>query len=264
MLARIEVRVIWPAAGIVVALGLWQLLGLRLGPGQLPSPTSLWPGVVTNLTSVDILEFQGGGSKGLHPHLLYTIQQTFLGSAIGVTGGIMLGLLMGRFEIFRGLVEVPVEVLRTVPPLAAIPFLLIWFGPTKGAQLGVVIFYAAVMLTITTLTAVSNLDPSYRQYALTLGASGNHVFKTVVMPAILPEITGGIRVAVGVAWGLEVVSELMGAPLGMGQVFNKMVSFHALDIIIIGIFWVTVAAVAVDLVIIRTMGYVTRWSPTRV
>jgi taurine transport system permease protein len=259
---RLETRVLWPVLGIAALLVVWQAASAALGTIRLPSPTSLWPDVFTDLHENTILAFQGGGSDGLLPHLEYTIRQTLLGAAIGICIGITLGLLMARSWIFRGLVEVPVEIFRTVPPLAAIPFFLIWLGPTQGAQLSMVSFYVTVMLTVITVNAAANLDPVYRRFARTLGASENRVFRTVVLPAILPEISGGIRVAVGTAWGIEVVSELLGAPQGMGTVFDKMVTFQGLDVIIIGIFWVTIAAVATDVALVRVMRYFTRWSPT--
>jgi ABC-type nitrate/sulfonate/bicarbonate transport system permease component len=250
-----------PALAVLAALGLWELAAGALGEQRLPSLGSLWPAVIDNLHENDILEFQGGGSDGIWPHLRYTIEQTLLGSAIGVVVGVGIGLVMTRWALARGLLDVPIQVLRTVPPLAAIPFLLIWFGPTRTAQLGLVAFYVAVMMVVTTVNAVGNLEPVYRRYALTLGASENRVFRSVVLPAILPDITGGIRVAVGVAWGIEVVSELAGAREGMGQVFNKMISFQGLDVIVIGIFWVTVAAVIADLLLLLIVRRATRWTP---
>lgn len=259
--ARMGIRVLWPLLGIAAFLVAWQAASAALGAILLPSPTSLWPGVITDLQENTVLAFQGGGSNGLLPHLVYTIRQTLLGTAIGIGIGITLGLLMARSWIFRGLTEVPVEIFRTVPPLAAIPFFLIWLGPTQGAQLSMVSFYVAVMLTVTTINAVANLDPVYRRFAGTLGAGENRIFRTVVLPAILPEVTGGIRVAVGTAWGIEVVSELLGAPLGMGTVFDKMITFQGIDVIIIGIFWISIAAAATDVILVQIMRYLTRWSP---
>jgi ABC-type nitrate/sulfonate/bicarbonate transport system permease component len=257
----LTLRVALPLLGAVASLLLWQGLAAALGPYRLPTPTSLWPGVFQDLTHNQVLEFQGGGSDGLLPHLLYTLRQTLLGCLIGGVVGISLGLLMGRFVPLRRVAQLPVEVLRTVPPLAAAPFLLIWFGPTAVAQTSVVGFYTAVMLTVTTLAAIASLDPIYHRAALVLGAGENRYYRTVVLPAIVPFLSGGVRVAVGVAWGIEVVSELMGAPKGMGQVFDKMVSFSALDVIIVGIFWITVVAAIVDLLLVLAIRHLTRWVP---
>jgi len=247
--------------GIVSAAAVWQMAAARLGPYRLPSLGTVVPEIVPLLSKSTLLEFQGGGSDGLWPHLVHTIVFALAGSAIGVGTGIAIGLAMARWPRFRGLTELPIEVLRTVPPLAAIPFILIWLGTTPTGQLLMVGFYAFVMLVVTTLNAAGNVDPIYPRFAATLGASPNRVFRTVILPAMLPAIAGGVRVAVGIAWGVQVVAELMGGRQGMGQVFSMMISFQALDVIIVGIFWVTTAAVVVDTVLVWGIRRLTRWVP---
>ena len=66
-----------------------------------------------------------------------------------------------------------------------------------------------------------------------MGASRGQVFRTIVLPAIIPELVGGIRVGVALAWGIAVVTELLGAPVGIGKVFSMMLTAQGLDIIII-------------------------------
>jgi ABC-type nitrate/sulfonate/bicarbonate transport system permease component len=85
--------------------------------------------------------------------------------------------------------------------LALISLFLVWFG---GAPIGIylyIIFSIAMMMVVATVNAIQNVHPIYIQFAQTLGASRGKVFRTVVLPAIMPELFGGIRVAVGIAWG---------------------------------------------------------------
>jgi ABC-type nitrate/sulfonate/bicarbonate transport system permease component len=259
----INSRLTWGLLGVVLAAAVWQIVAARLGPYRLPPLEMILPQVVPLLSESTLLEFQGGGSEGLWPHLRHTILFTLAGSAIGVMAGVATGLAMARWGRFRALTEVPVEVLRTIPPLAAIPFFLIWIGTTPLGQLMMVAFYTFVMLVVTTLNAAANVDPIYPRFAATLGADQNRIFSTVVFPAMVPAIAGGIRVAVGIALGVQVVAELMGGRQGMGQVFSMMISFQALDVIIVGIFWIAVAAVIIDLVLIWGIRRLTRWMPTQ-
>ena len=124
------------------------------------------------------------------PHLLYTIQQTLLGGAIGTAAGVMLALAMARWRGFFYFMDVPVGVLRTIPPLAAIPFMVLWLGPSQSAQLGVVVFYVGLMVTINAITAIRNLDPLVANFAKTLGADDRRIYRTVILPSILPELAG--------------------------------------------------------------------------
>jgi ABC-type nitrate/sulfonate/bicarbonate transport system permease component len=255
-------KYIWRLLGLLVAVAVWELAAALLGAYRLPSLVSLSSQVFPLLWQSSLLEFQGGGGNGLYPHLLHTIIYTIAGSAIGVAAGISTGLSMARWPYLRGFAEVPIEVVRTIPPLVAIPFLLIWIGPTTSTQLILVAFYTFVMLVVTTLNAARNVNPIYSQFAATLGADANRRFRTVVLPAIVPGIAGGVRVAVGIAWGVQVVAEFLAGKQGMGQVFSRMISLQAIDVIIVGIFWITIAAVLVDLLIVAATRRLTRWVPS--
>ena len=254
-------HVFWTLIGAALLLVVWALISAALGPHRLPPPTSLWPGLIDRLYESKTLAIQGGGNRGLWPHLLYTIQQTLLGGVIGTTAGVMLALAMARWRSFFYFMDVPVGILRTIPPLAAIPFMVLWLGPSQSAQLGVVVFYVGLMVTINAITAIRNLDPLIANFAETLGADDRRIYRTVVLPSIMPELAGGIRVAIGVAWGIEIVSELAGAPRGMGQAFLRLIAFQELNTIIIGIIWVTVASLVVDYAITWVFNYLTRWAP---
>jgi len=259
----IDSRLVWGFLGVVLAVAVWQAAAARLGPYRLPPLETILPQVFPLLSESTLLEFQGGGSEGLWPHLRHTVLFTLAGSAVGITAGIVTGLAMARWGRFRTAAELPIEVLRTIPPLAAIPFFLIWIGTTPLGQLMMVGFYTFVMLVVTTLNAAANVDPIYPRFAATLGAGQNRIFRTVIFPAMVPTIAGGIRVAVGVALGVQVVAELMGGRQGMGQVFSMMISFQALDVIIVGIFWIAVAAVIIDLVLVWCIRHLTRWTTTQ-
>jgi ABC-type nitrate/sulfonate/bicarbonate transport system permease component len=258
----LDSRYVWRVIGVLCAVAAWQVAAAQLGPYRLPSLGTVLPQVFPLLRESNLLAFQGGGSDGIGPHLRHSILFTLLGSAIGITAGIVTGLAMARWQTVRGLAELPIELLRTIPPLAAIPFILIWMGTSQFGQLLMVGFYAFVMLVVTTLNAAANVDPIYARFAATLGAGHNHIFRTVIWPAMVPMIAGGVRVAVGVAWGVQIVAELLGGKQGMGQVFRMMISFQALDVIVVGIFWITAAAVVTDRLLVLVIRRLTRWTPS--
>jgi ABC-type nitrate/sulfonate/bicarbonate transport system permease component len=252
----------WCALGILIALLVWELAAHALGPYRLPSLAVIVSQLFPLLTESQTLSFQGGGSDGYWPHLLHTIGFTLAASAIGVVSGVTFGLAMSRSVWFRAVTEVPVELLRTIPPLAAIPFILIWIGPGNPAQILMVSYYVFVMMVVTTLNAAANVAPILPTFAATLGASDNRIFRTVILPAMTPTVVGGIRVAVGVAWGVQIVAELMGGRYGMGRVFSAMISFQALDAIVVGIIWISLAAAVVDLILVVSIRRITRWTPS--
>ena len=123
-------------------------------------------------------------------------------------------------------------------------------------------YYVFVMMVVTTLNAAANVEPILPTFAATLGGSQNRVFRTVILPAMIPTIVGGVRVAIGIAWSVQVVAELMGGRFGMGRVFAAMVSFQALDAIVVGIAWLALSAAVVDFFLILLTRRLTRWMPS--
>jgi ABC-type nitrate/sulfonate/bicarbonate transport system permease component len=87
------------------------------------------------------------------------------------------------------------------------------------------------------------------------------VYRTVVFTAIIPELVGGIRLAIAVSWGIQIVTELVGAQQGMGQVFSMAMPMQALDLIIVGVLWITILAATTNMLFVWAARIVTRWVP---
>ena len=254
---------VWYALGILIACVIWEFAASLLGPYRLPSLGTVAERFFPLLTHSEALSFQGGGDQGYWPHLLHTVYFTLISSILGICVGVGVGLAMARFGLLRSVIEVPIELLRTIPPLAAVPFVLIWIGPGNLAQLLMVGYYVFVIMIVTTLNATSNINPILPTFAETLGAGRNRVFVTVIFPAIVPAVIGGTRVAIGIAWSVQIVAELMGGRYGMGRVFSAMISFQALDAIIVGIAWIALVAALVDGIVVIIARRATRWVPSQ-
>jgi len=121
------------------------------------------------------------------------------------------------------------------------------------------ISYTFLTLTVYTFEAIRNVDHLIIRYAQTLGANKYQIFKTIVLPSIIPELIGGIRVSIALSWSIAVVSELLGAKLGIGKIFSMMLSAQGLDIIIISIIYVTFVAAITDQVFLKISNFFTKW-----
>ena len=250
--------------GILLFLSIWQVLSIILGPFKLPGLVKIFESFINVIYTSKKIEIQGGGTSGIGPHLLYTARMTLLGSSLGVLFGITLGIILTWSQKFKRIFEPILKAIRTIPPLAVIPFFLMWFGPTLKGQIMMLFFYSTMMLTFNTLEAVNNVDPVYLKYAYTLGATRGRVYRTVVLPAIIPQLIGGIRVVIGVSWGIQIIAELMGSPMGLGQVFSMSIALHAIEIIIPGVIWIGLVAYIFDTIFIRIANWITRWTPNTI
>jgi len=135
--------------------------------------------------------------------------------AIGMAGGLIvalpIGMIMGWFKLVDNILDPIVEILRPIPPLAWIPFAIIWFGITNAAA-GFIIFIGAVFpILINTYVGFRSLPKVYVESAKVLGATKDiDLIRYVALPFALPSIAGGIRIAMGIAWMCLVAAEMFG------------------------------------------------------
>ena len=135
--------------------------------------------------------------------------------AIGMTGGMIIalpiGMIMGWFNLVDIFLDPIVEILRPIPPLAWIPFAIIWFGITNTSA-GFIIFIGAVFpILINTYVGFRSLPRVYVESAKVLGATKDiDLIRYVALPFALPSIAAGIRIAMGIAWMCLVAAEMFG------------------------------------------------------
>ena len=155
--------------------------------------------------------------RDLLPGALWiTLQMVMSGILVGGVSGIGFGLVFGYSRWARDLLEFSFDGLRVVPIFALIPLFLLWFGIGMRPQIALVTLGVLLILTIQTTEAVRNVLHIHVQAALTTGASRFHIYRTVVVPSIIPHILAGLRLAVMAAWGLDVAAEFMGSVTGLG------------------------------------------------
>ncbi len=145
-----------------------------------------------------------------------TLQMVLTGIVVGGLAGLGFGLVFGYSRWARDLLEFSFDGLRVVPIFALIPLFLLWFGIGMRPQIALVTLGVMLILTIQTTEAVRNVLHIHVQAALTAGASRFHIYRTVVVPSIIPHILAGLRLAVMAAWGLDVAAEFMGSVQGLG------------------------------------------------
>ncbi|MDE0138045.1 MAG: ABC transporter permease [bacterium] len=145
-----------------------------------------------------------------------TLQMVVTGIIVGGLAGLGFGLIFGYSRWARDLLEFSFDALRVVPIFALIPLFLLWFGIGMRPQIALVTLGVMLILTIQTTEAVRNVLHIHVQAALTAGASRFHIYRTVVVPSIIPHILAGLRLAVMAAWGLDVAAEFMGSVQGLG------------------------------------------------
>jgi ABC-type nitrate/sulfonate/bicarbonate transport system permease component len=256
-------RVIDPVGilGIVLTMALWYLIAWLVGK-NVPFPHQVIENAAGSLFSSDYLPGIGLPRGGYFPHLAYTFRNVMIGGGIGAVVGILSGLLSFESRIADQITDPIVSLLGTVPIVVAAPFFLLWFGISASSQIALVAFYTAIVLHVFTFRGVSNQPAYFQEYAATLGAPKRLTFFVVRLPGALPEIFGGLRIALGAAWGLAAVTEMLGANFGTGRVIVALRSVYDLTGIVTVVVLLGIIAAVMDGLLQLLRSWATRWAAT--
>ncbi|HET6865095.1 MAG TPA: ABC transporter permease subunit, partial [Solirubrobacteraceae bacterium] len=162
---------------------------------------------------------------------LATALRLFAGLAVGVTVSVSLAALLGWSRTFRRMFALPSHIVRMFPLLALAPLFNLWFGSTERGAISFIAFASFAILFVATLTAIASVPGSYSDYARSLGASRSRAYVTVVLPAGLPALRGGLLLALGFGWSVAIAAELVGDSTGLGNIINQAQQFGRTDTI---------------------------------
>jgi ABC-type nitrate/sulfonate/bicarbonate transport system permease component len=253
-----------PAVGLLLPLGvfliLWQAGSLLLGVSRLPSVWETFSAFFGSMRESPIIQAQGGGSGGYLPHALTTFQNFSLGLLAGLTIGAAAALLIYQHRAVQELLDPLLETFRVLPPLIAIPFVLVVFHSTNTTQIIVGALYSSYSVCVYTLNGLQNIERNYLRIAELSGSNRIQKILKVEIPAVMPELVGALRITSPLTLGIIVVAEYLGAPLGIGRVLKFAISFSRIDLIMVGIVWVIAIAILVDTIIALIFHFLLRWS----
>ena len=192
-----------------------QILSFILGESRLPGPINVvaqtWDPYISQPFFYD-----GGTSKGLGWQILISLQRVAVGyslsAIVGITAGGILG--MNRF-IGKGFDPV-IQVLRTVPPLAWFPISLMVFQDANTSAVFVIFITAIWPIIINTAVGIREIPQDYTNVARVLRLRKGAYIRDIVIPATVPYVFTGLRIAVGLAWLAIVAAEMLKADGGIG------------------------------------------------
>jgi len=198
-----------PLIGVALFLiGWWAVASMGLVSALiLPSPVRVL------LAAKDVGWPLGG-------HAAVTTGRILAGLLLGVALGGSLGLLMQYSRRAYLWLDGIIESMRPVPPVATVPFFILIFGFSEMGKLLLVTLGTGLVAVVATIEAIERVDVSLVRWGLVCGLSRKELFWKIIVPASLPEMRAGVRIAHATAVALVVVSEFMGARYGLGYLIN--------------------------------------------
>jgi ABC-type nitrate/sulfonate/bicarbonate transport system permease component len=220
-------------------------------PIKFPSPRMVGQAAVT-ISSVLVTD------------IVVTVLRVLVGWGAGVALGLGLGLWMSFNRKIFYFFDPLIESIRPVPVIAMIPFFLLWFGINEYGKFLMVLMGVFAIIVVSTVEAVRNVPKIYIRAAETLGASRRQIFRLIIIPAIVPQLIGPLRVSAALSFTLVVAGEFMGAQAGLGYRILEARRLFNTDVILLGIVLFGVLSAISDSWIRRVTNYITRWSERQV
>lgn len=212
-------------ASVVGAVLLWQFVTMFfVNPVFFPTPVRAFEKGV---------EMIGDGS--LFGHVQASLARIFAGFFVGSLIGAPVGLLMGNFRPVRALFEPYIQFFRFVPSIAWLTPAVIWFGIGEVSKVVIIVYTTVFIVIINTIVGVSNVAPNKIWAARSLGANRTQTFLFIVMPATLPFILTGMRLAMGNSFATVVSAELIAADEGIGYLISNARIFLSTETIFLAI-----------------------------
>lgn len=169
------------------------------------------------------------------------------GFAIGAGLGVVVALGMALSGAVRAFLDPIVRVVRPAPLLALIPLFILWFGLSEKGRILFIAVGCFFLTVIVALEAIQNVPQIYLRSGRSLGTEGMLLYILVVLPAILPGIYGGLRVALTTSFQLAIAAELLGAQTGLGFYLTEGAVTFQMTSMVAAVVVVSVLAFGADL-----------------
>jgi bicarbonate transport system permease protein len=232
-----------PLIAIAVFLAIWQLFSL-VG-GTLPGPIQ----VVQETWELIIYPFydRGGIDKGLFWQILASLQRVAISYTLAAIVGISLGVLIGVNQTLNKALDPIFQLLRTVPPLAWVPISLAALRQNEPAALFVIFITAIWPILINTAVGVKEIPSDYNNVAKVLQLNQKEYFFNILLPAALPYIFTGLRIAIGLAWLAIIAAEIvMSGIVGIGFFIWDAYQANKVSEVILALVYIGVVGLILD------------------
>ncbi|WP_322103199.1 ABC transporter permease subunit [Paraburkholderia sp. J41] len=199
------------------------------------------------------------GDTPLAEHVELSVIRVIVAFLLAVVTAVPLGIAMGTSRIARGIADPLIEFYRPLPPLAYLPLVVIWLGIDESAKITLIFLACFAPLAMSAKAGVRSVAIEQINAARSLGATRWQLLRLVVLPAALPEILTGMRIAIGFGWTTLVAAEMVAATAGIGQMVLNASNFLRTDVVVMGILIIGALAYAFDMLMRRMERVLTPW-----
>lgn len=199
----------------------------------------------------------------IHGPLLESLWTLVLGLALCVAVGIPLGLAMGRSRTLEWALDPYVTFLYVLPSVAFIPLLVVWLGFELQMRVALVFLSGVFPMIINTMVGVRHVDPELVDGGRAFTANSWQIMRTIIVPATLPFMFAGLRVAISAAWVGVIVAEMTALITGIGGMILVFANMFRTANVLVPILFIMAVGILIQFLSASLQARMTPWHVER-
>jgi NitT/TauT family transport system permease protein len=203
-------------ASVAVFFVIWEYYGRRMDPIFMAPPSAIFEAAVTLIQS-----------GALEKAMVQTLWPFAVGMALTVIVGILLGIVMAQWRTLEYVLDPFINALYAIPRIALVPLIILWAGLEFAGKVTILVSVAIFPITVNTYAGVRDVRGSMLEIGRAYGATEWQIFWKIVLPAAVPFIMAGVRLAVGLAIIGIIVAEFFTAISGLGGMIVEYANVFA-------------------------------------
>jgi sulfonate transport system permease protein len=246
---RPVVRIIAGLLLPAIILTAWQVVTTSgmVPPYRLPTPASVFQ------AGVELAE-----TGQLWTHIAISVQRVLLGFGIGAIIGLAAAGVVGLSRLGELLLSPTLTAVRAVPSLAWVPLLILWMQIGEESKVTLIAIGAFFPVYTTVSSALRHVDPQLVEAGRSFSLRGWSLFRIVQLPAVVPSVVSGLRLALAQAWLFLVAAELIAASMGLGFLLTESQSSGRVDRILLSIVLLALLGTLTNAILVLVEKYLLR------
>src|SRR3990170_2387062 len=217
---------------LMVFLIVWEIVGRRTNPILFTYPTAVARAFVDLLISCELFSYM--------KESLLVLGYAFV---LSVVVGVIVGVLMGRSAVFEWATDIYVNALYSMPMVAMVPLIVLWFGFKVPAKVIIVFLFMVFPILINTFQGVKNADQNLLEVARAFCSTERQLWRHLIIPSAIPFIVVGVRLAIGRGLVGMIVAEFYTSITGLGYMIVRYANAFETDKLFVPIVVVMVLGV---------------------
>ncbi len=205
-------------------------------------PSYMFPGPIEVVNSFIKLVISGRLLKDI----IATLYKVLIGLLIAAVVGISLGILLGWSKRLERLANLIISILRPIPPIAWIPFSILWFGIGTTPAVFIIFMGCVFPILIYTIDGVHRTKKVLIEAALSFGATDRQMLTEVVLPSTVPYIVSGLKVSIGIALMCTISGEMIGSSSGIGYMILTSTNLFDTGSTVVGMLVIGIIGIIFD------------------